>query len=112
MPSLRELVAFAAFDTLSTAQRVDAMPLRPATRQHLLSEIQGLQAAQQNADPDPEEIFIRIDRIRRILTDEMISRDPDLDLNWHWLSNFSHRTSEHVHNIVMHPDYKPPKGHP
>jgi hypothetical protein len=111
MPSLRELGRYAAEDTLRTAEKIDLGQLRGETKERLAAELNSL-GSLWRSEADSEAIFIILDRIRRLSTDELIRREDRQGSTWHWLYILSRRTSDQVLNMVLHPDYKPPRGHP
>jgi hypothetical protein len=98
--TLKQTVILAADDTLATADRLE---LDSA----IVAELDQLRTAKQTEDF--EKTFIYLDRIRGLSAKHLITSDPAMRRP---LSILAGRTFDHVQAIVLHPDYKPPRGHP
>jgi hypothetical protein len=58
-----------------------------------------------------EELFVLLDRIRRMAVDAIIEHPPRMP-GGQRVYAFVHSISDHVYGIVAHPNYRPPKGWP
>jgi hypothetical protein len=100
-----------AQQTLETAAKINPEDLRSETISPWNTELKALRTAFDDR-ADPLILFVHLDRIRRISTDELITRSERGDPSWLRLLRISRQTTDDVLYMVSHPDYKPPRGHP
>lgn len=101
MATFSELVEFAADDT------VDNTKLLTHQSRPLEQTLRGLEAARKHRDL--QQILVHLFNVHKISTDELLSGTlPPTGSN----RAFTSRTFDNIQAIIMHPDYKPPKGYP